>query len=406
MASSWLLVAMACVLAAIAGPILALIALSRLREVRQIKQQVERLQFELNLLRTAVESLPSSPERSEPTPPEPVPPPVQEAPKTVTPWQPAAPAEPQPPAAKPVVKPTPPPIPPPSKPSTTKAADEPPAPPAADHIDWERWIGIRGAAVLGAVALALSGLLFFKYSIEHGLITPVMRVVLGTVVGLGCIVGSRWLRPRGYEYPAAALAGGGIVILYGAFWAAHVLYSLIGLMPALILMVLVTTTACVLAVIDSSLLVAVLGLVGGFATPLLLSSGSDRPIGLFGYVLLLDLALLTVGSKRNWPSLGLLSLAGTVLLEALWIGGRMGPDRLFLGLIIVGVFALLYVAAGELAPKSLALDRRSWNRVAVVLFPFAPTAIGDPSGVCNDGVYSPSAPASPPGKPMSSTAAE
>jgi len=213
--------------------------------------------------------------------------------------------------------------------------------------------------------------LFFKYSIERGLITPTMRVVLGTVVGIGSLIGSRWLRPRGYPYPAAALAGGGIVVLYGAFWAAHALYGLIGLVPSLVLMMLVTTAACLLAVADTSLIIAVLGLVGGFATPLLLSSGADRPIGLFGYVLLLDLGLLTVGYKRNWPALGLLSLAGTILFEALWIGARMGPDRLFLGLIILGVFTLLYVAAGRFAPERLTQGKWVWNQAAAVLFPFA-----------------------------------
>ncbi len=362
-------------LAMLAGPVLAILALVRVRGLRRSAQQVERLQFEVDLLRSAVETLQGSPEPSEQAPPPTVPrPPVREVPKTVTPPRPAAPAAPavpQPPAAKPAARPAPPPIAPPSEPGTTEPRDVPPTPPAASGNDWERWVGIRGAAVLGAVALGLAGLLFFKYSIERGLITPTMRVVLGTVVGLGCLGGSRWLRPRGYAYPSAALAGAGIVVLYGAFWAAHVLYGLIGVTPALVLMVLVTAAACVLAVADASLIIAVLGLVGGFATPLLLSSGSDRPIGLFGYVLLLDVALLTVGYKRNWPSLGLLSLAGTVLLEALWIGTRMGPDRLLLGLIILGVFALLFVAAGRFAPETLARGRWVWSQAAAVLFPFA-----------------------------------
>src|SRR5207245_964636 len=104
----------------------------------------------------------------------------------------------------------------------------PPRPPAAP-IDWERWIGIRGAAVVGAVALGLAGLLFFKYSIEQGLITPAMRVVSGTFTGLGCLVGSEWLRGRGYRQTAEGISGAGVVILYAAFWAAHVRYGLIGL---------------------------------------------------------------------------------------------------------------------------------------------------------------------------------
>jgi len=61
----------------------------------------------------------------------------------------------------------------------------------------------------------------------------------------------------------------------------------------------------------------VLGLLGGFATPLLLRSEVDRPIGLFGYVLLLDLRPHRRRKKKGWPLLGLLSLVGTVLLQGL-----------------------------------------------------------------------------------------
>jgi uncharacterized membrane protein len=224
---------------------------------------------------------------------------------------------------------------------------------------------------VGAVALGLAGLLFFKYSIEKGLITPAMRVVLGTLTGLGCLVGSEWLRRREYRQTAEAIAGAGVVILYAAFWASHVLYRLVPMGVVFGLMVLVTAACCLLAVRHGSLVVAVLGLIGGFATPLLLSSGSDRPIGLFGYVLLLDLGLLAVGHKRRWPSLGVLSLLATVLLQGLWIVARMGPARLFLGLIILAVFALLFVAAGRFAGSRDARPGWLWSQVGAILFPFA-----------------------------------
>src|SRR5262249_26769611 len=97
-------------------------------------------------------------------------------------------------------------------------ATRPPRPPAPP-IDWERWIGIRGAAVVGAIALGLAGILFFKYSIEQGLVTPTMRVVFGTLTGLGCLLGAEWLRSRKYRQTAEAISGAGVVILYAAFWA-------------------------------------------------------------------------------------------------------------------------------------------------------------------------------------------
>ncbi|HKQ61847.1 MAG TPA: DUF2339 domain-containing protein, partial [Candidatus Polarisedimenticolaceae bacterium] len=241
--------------------------------------------------------------------------------------------------------------------------------PAAPRIDWERWIGIRGAALLGAVVLGLAGLLFFQYSIQHGLITPPLRVVLGIAVGLACLVGAELLLPRGYAASAQAIAGAGVVILYAAFWAAHALYGLIPLGAAFFLMALVTSVCCLLTLRHAAPVTAVLGLVGGFATPLLLQTQSDRPIGLFGYVLLLDLGLLAIGRRTRWPWLGLLSLGGTVLIQGLWVGTRMG-GRLVLALAILAVFAVLYAVAGEAAGRE---QRRRWlaSQAAALLLPFA-----------------------------------
>jgi uncharacterized membrane protein len=174
-----------------------------------------------------------------------------------------------------------------------KASSEPPptVPPPAPRaqIEWERWIGIRGAAAAGGIVLALAALLFFQYSIEHGLISPTMRVVLGAIVGICCVVGSEWLVRRGQAAAASALAGAGVVILYGATWAAQNLYSLIGTLPAFVLMILITVVCVALAVSRDAPFIAVLGLLGGFATPILVASDVDSPAALFGYILLLDL---------------------------------------------------------------------------------------------------------------------
>ncbi len=97
------------------------------------------------------------------------------------------------------------------------------------------------------------------------------------------------------------------MILYASFWATRNLYELIGIGTTFGLMALVTSAGCVLSLRDGSWLIAVLGLVGDFATPFLVASNSDSPIGLFGYILLLDLALLAIaagrGSRRQRPSL-------------------------------------------------------------------------------------------------------
>jgi len=250
----------------------------------------------------------------------------------------------------------------------------PPAPPPPSgprvSIDWERWIGVRGAAVLGGIVLALAGLYFFQYSIEHGLIPPWLRVVLGTAIGLGCIAGAEWrARPR-YVTTANALVGGGIVVLYAAFWAAHSLYGLVGGAMAFVLMISVTGACTALAYRHSSIVIALIGLIGGFSTPLLLASGEDRPIALFSYILLLDAALLFVARKRGWPLLAVVSLVGTLLYQGLWIGLRMGPEQWLIALCVLAVFAVAFAFALRQTPSG---DRGQWlwTQAGATLLPFA-----------------------------------
>jgi len=269
--------------------------------------------------------------------------------------------------------PAPPPLPPP--PSGLRPALEPPPPPAPlTQVDWERWLGVRGAAVLGGAALALAGLFFFRYSIEHGLIPPWLRVVLGVLTGIAAIAGAEWSLRQRYAGTANALAGGGLVILYAAFWAAGNLYELIPLGAVFVLMIVVTVAGSLLSWRHESLVIAVIGLVGGFLTPLFASRGSDNPIGLFAYVLLLDAGVLLLARRMRWPLLGVLALAGTTAYQLLWIGGRMDPERVLLGLAILGVFALLFVFASPREPDQDEARAWRWAQYAGVLLPLV-TAI-------------------------------
>lgn len=214
-------------------------------------------------------------------------------------------------------------------------------------ISLEQWLGVRGAAALGAAVLVLAGIFFFKYSIENELLTTTMRVALGAAAGMSAALGAElWLRKR-HELLANCLTGAAMAIFYLTFWAAFARYALIGAGVAGALMVLTTVASCAMAIKRSSHAIAALGLVGGFATPLMLSTGSDRPIALFSYLLLLDAALLLVAYKRRWPGLALLSLLGTSAYQALWMVGRMGPERLGFGIALSGVFAAMFSFAGH-----------------------------------------------------------
>ncbi len=194
------------------------------------------------------------------------------------------------------------------------------------RIDWERWIGVRGAAALGAGVLVIAGLYFFKYSLDNGLISPSLRVVLGTLTGLGCLAGSERTRRRETPVLANWLAGAGIAILYLAFWSAHAMYELV---PMAVAFGSWPSSPSLAGCLDPARVAGdcAARARGRFLHAARASSGSDQPLGLFGYLLLLDVALLYLAHKRSWPVLGALSLGGTFLYQVGWVGERMGPDR-------------------------------------------------------------------------------
>ncbi len=260
----------------------------------------------------------------------------------------------------------------PPSPARSPVSTRPDAAPTAaprPRVPIERIIGVTGAAVVGGILLAIAGLVFYRYSVQHNWITPTVRVWMGAFVGIACLVGSSPLRRRGYAITADAIAGAGAVVLYADFWSAHALFQLWPMGLSFVAMAAVTCVCCALAWRHSSQLIAGLGLMGGFATPLVLASGQDRPIGLFGYTLLVNLGFLSVAHRRRWPWVALLALGGTFAIEGLWIFARLDGDELVIGLCVLAVFAALFVVLVALQPDG---ERRRWmaSAAAAIVAPF------------------------------------
>lgn len=364
------------VAAAFVLPVIALVQVSSSRrESRELKTKLGAFHSRLAFLEAEVRRLKGdgaqlAARAAEPEPQprveEPAPVAVVEPPPTLAPPELPPPVVEAPPAPEPATE-----EPPPPAPRPVAAPPPPPAPKPA--IEWEKWLGVRGAAVLGGVVLSLAGLLFFKYSVEQGWLSPGIRVALATMLGIAALIGGERTR-EGYGITAHALSGGGVVVLYGATWAARVLYQLVPMEVAFVLMVLITVVACLLAVRHSSQVVALLGLVGGFATPLLLSTGENRPIGFFGYLLLLDAGFLWIAWKREWHRIAGVALAGTLLLQAAWMGTKMESDQLLIALGVLAVFAVLFVAmARRVPPEADEKAKRSalMTQAVALLMPFA-----------------------------------
>lgn len=240
--------------------------------------------------------------------------------------------------------------PPPPVPPVPPLSAEAPAPPPPRRIDWESFVGVKLFSAVAGICVAIAGVYFAKYSVAQGWLTPEIRMVLGLLFGTGLLVLGELEVSRRYAITANALDAGGIVVLYATLFATHALWHLAGPVPIFAAMALVTAVAVALAIRRDSAFIAVLGLFGGFATPALLSTGQDRPIGLFGYLLLLNAGLAWVAHKKRWTYLSALCVVFTTLYQWAWVTTFLTAPKVPLAIGIFLVFPLLAVfslAVGE-----------------------------------------------------------
>ena len=224
------------------------------------------------------------------------------------------------------------------RPASAPRAPQPPTPP----FDWEKLIGVRLFSWIAGTALALAAVFFLRYSIDHGWLRPEIRMAIGLLVGVALLVACELKAARNYPQTANAMDAAGIAILFATVFASFALWHLVPPTAAFGLLVLVTGVAVLLSIRRDSMFIALLGLLGGFSTPVLLSTGQDNPIGLFGYLLLLNAGLAWVAYRKRWPLLTALSMVFSTLYQWGWVARFLTAEKLP---IAVGIFLLFPVVA-------------------------------------------------------------
>ena len=246
------------------------------------------------------------------------------------------------------------------------AAGPPPLPvapapsrPVATPFNWEAFMGVKLFAWLGGLALFLGVVFLVKYSFENNLITPLGRVTIGAAIAAALIALGWWLARGRYRASAQSLCATGIVILYADLFTAHAFYGLISLTTAFFAMAAVTLLSFLLAVNLSAQVIVILGLLGGFLTPVLLRSGVDNAPVLFLYVALLDLGVAAVALRKKWLHLILLAALGTAFTQVGWasefFSATRGGDAYWIFLGFEALFLAIYFF------RSLGLQRMRSN---------------------------------------------
>jgi uncharacterized membrane protein len=252
--------------------------------------------------------------------------------------------------AAPAAKPPPSPLSPPSPPS-------PPPPPPRWLLAARDWLFTGNlVAKLGLVILFIGVGFLLKY-VAATVVVPIELRLAGVVLAdLGLLAWGWRLRTARREI-GLPVQGAAIAILMLVVFGAYQRY---GLLPAgftFALLVALTAFTCLLAVLQDAVWLAVFGITGGFAAPLMVATGQGNHIALFSYYALLNAGVFGLAIQRSWRPLNLLGFAFTFVVGAAWGGLRYTPDHYASTQGFLILFFLFYVGI------ALAYARRQRTRL-------------------------------------------
>lgn len=254
--------------------------------------------------------------------------------------------------------------------------EEPPAPrPKKPALETK--VGLTLINRIGVITLVLGVAFFFKWAVDNNWIGPAGRVILGILAGFAALAIADFLWRKGQQIFAQGVTGAGIAILFLSIYAAFAFYHLVPQSLAFVCLCVAAAMTVVLALRYASQAIAALGFFGGYITPILLSSGEDRPWFLFSYVLALSAGAVALTKRRGWRTIEILSFISTVILYGAWLDDKFPQShaRLVATLALAAYYALywpgplrLLLPAQFLASIALA---QIWNSSPVAFFALA-----------------------------------
>ncbi len=200
------------------------------------------------------------------------------------------------------------------------------APKAKPKRDVERFIGGKLITIIGVLILVIGVGIFVKYAVDNDMIGAVGRVTLGILAG-SLLLGVAFRLKSRYAAFSAALLSGGVATLYFTVFAAYDFYRLMPPGVAFVLMVLLTIFAVFSAIMYNMQVIAIIGLTGAYAVPLLLSDNSGRVLILFSYMTIVNAGILFLAFRKYWRLTNWVAFVLTWLIVSIWFADRYDPDR-------------------------------------------------------------------------------
>lgn len=218
------------------------------------------------------------------------------------------------------------------------------------------WLFGGNTVLRVGVVLLFLGLAFLLRYATEGVEVPLELRYMGVAASAVALLGlGWWLRRRNRNY-ALVLQGTGIAVLYLTVFAAMRLHPLLDPGMALGLLVAVTLFSAILAVQQNALGLAAAAALGGFAAPILTSTGSGNHVALFSYFALLNAGIFAIAWFKAWRLLNLIGFVGTFGIGFAWGLRAYTPELLWSTEPFLILFFLMYVAIGLLFARRTLRD--------------------------------------------------
>ncbi|MHC5137465.1 MAG: DUF2339 domain-containing protein [Planctomycetota bacterium] len=204
-------------------------------------------------------------------------------------------------------------------------------------------IGTTVALIVGVITVIVGVGFFLKYVYDNMTFSEEARVCMVAVGGLVAIVVGEVLRRRNYEIVAKGIAALGFALLYAAVFSGSRVYALFSTEWAFGLSIAITAGAMTYAVALDEVIIAFLALLGGYLSPVIISTGQNLPVPLFSYVFVLSAGAMGSAMFRRWRAVNWIAMVGTYLLYTGWFEKFYTPDQMQIALFWLGVFGSMYL---------------------------------------------------------------
>jgi uncharacterized membrane protein len=206
----------------------------------------------------------------------------------------------------------------------------------------ENFIGLRIIHFIGIIVLVIGLSIGVKYAIDSNLISERTRIILAYVAGIVLFIISIRLR-KNYKLFSAILYSGAMASLYFTTYGAYVYYNMFSFPVAFAMMIALTVYTVYEAISYNSEEVALLGLVGAYGIPFLISKNADRADLFFLYISLINIGVSFLCIRKTWKNVGRVAQTITWMLFIGWASMRYNVKLQFTALGFMVFFFLLFL---------------------------------------------------------------